>query len=1161
MPPFPFPKELFPPGTFPPGMKFSTDFHMPPAVEELLENGGPDALAAMMGGGDAAGGPFGFGADDDDDDEWEEYEPGGDAGRSARSRGARSSRRGPGPGSGSSRRGGRGGGRGGFPGGAPFPGAGTGFPGFPPASFFGGDTTQSMPDDEELERMFAAMGPGAFENMLREDARAGGAAGEEAAALLEMLENDPSGEMRRAMMAGMGGGGGGADDLASEFGGFGLGGGGDRRGGAGGRDPRRRGAHKGGGHRRGRGGRGGVGAGAPFPPGFFGSAAAATTRGDEEEEEDDEPSSPAPGANAARNKKKKEKAKAKKAAAEREATTGTAPDDSSSDVPAWSPKPPFASYPSDVDRPTVKRWCDAAKDGQVGTMRAMLDACPALLHARGTGIGHTALHWACARGESGTVAWLLTEAGSDPNAVNSEGATPLHAAAANGQMDAVLALARHGADPGVKDENGERAGDAARSRGHAAVAAILGSPIGSQNGPQNGQNATSNGATTSHKVAGDAYETEARPRAPSRSPRAPPRSAPAQSAVPAAADDDSSSSDDEDTKTAKLAKMSAEAKQKGNAAFSAGDYPKAVKQFTMAIRMDKQNHVLFSNRSAAYTALGKYEEGLADAERCVRLAPKWGKGYGRKGAALTGLGQGGEAVKAYLAGLGVEPESEALRSGLAEAKAAIRAAQDRYKEMWGKEAPPTDAVDVEAPPAPVDDHTTRADPIPAKPRPPAEDLGASEETAPVVASDDAKENVAPLAPDVAAVTASVNALDKTDVRAWLSAAKEGDLARMKAMYAKNPAFLYAWGKGTSLGFTANSALHWAAAKGRVDVIRWLLSHGMSPDVTNNADSTPLHSAAGAGQDGAIRALTLEGGADASLRNGLDETPRDVAVGRKKGDGDALAATIDLCSRASALVSAKAAGEAWPMRTMQATLQLAGRDLRMYSEKREFIAATEELLGSMPGRIDPIGGARLPMPSLFARPEEGKVDATRAKAEPAVAAAAPPPPAARPPAPAGVPAAADDDSSSSDDEDAKTAKLAKMSAEAKQKGNAAFSAGDYPKAVKQFTMAIRMDKQNHVLFSNRSAAYTALGKYEEGLADAERCVRLAPKWGKGYGRKGAALTGLGQGGEAVKAYLAGLGVEPESEALRSGLAEAKAAIRAAQDRYKEMWGKEAPGSEA
>ena len=119
MPPFPFPKELFPPGTFPPGMKFSTDFHMPPAVEELLESGGPDALAAMMAGADAPAGTSSFAFGRSDDDEWEDA---GDAGgghrggsRSARSR--RSSRRagaGPGSGSGSSRR--RRGGRGGFPG-------------------------------------------------------------------------------------------------------------------------------------------------------------------------------------------------------------------------------------------------------------------------------------------------------------------------------------------------------------------------------------------------------------------------------------------------------------------------------------------------------------------------------------------------------------------------------------------------------------------------------------------------------------------------------------------------------------------------------------------------------------------------------------------------------------------------------------------------------------------------------------------------------------------------------------------------------------------------------------------------------------------------------------------------------------------------------------
>ena len=104
-------------------------------------------------------------------------------------------------------------------------------------------------------------------------------------------------------------------------------------------------------------------------------------------------SSPAPGANAARNKKKREKAKAKKASVKASAAgfepgTSHAPTNSIT----WSPKPPFASHPTGglPDRDTIKRWCDAAKDGNVGAMRTMLAATPCLLHARGTGVGHRA---------------------------------------------------------------------------------------------------------------------------------------------------------------------------------------------------------------------------------------------------------------------------------------------------------------------------------------------------------------------------------------------------------------------------------------------------------------------------------------------------------------------------------------------------------------------------------------------------------------------------------------------------------------------------------------------------------------------------------------------------------------------------------------------------
>ncbi|KAL3499516.1 hypothetical protein ACH5RR_038609 [Cinchona calisaya] len=121
--------------------------------------------------------------------------------------------------------------------------------------------------------------------------------------------------------------------------------------------------------------------------------------------------------------------------------------------------------------------------------------------------------------------------------------------------------------------------------------------------------------------------------------------------------------------------MADEAKAKGNAAFSAGKYEEAIRHFTEAINLSPTNHVLYSNRSAAYASLSKFSDALSDAEKTVELKPDWSKGYSRLGAAHLGLRRYDDAVSAYKKGLEIDPNNEALKSGLADAQSA----QDRSK--------------------------------------------------------------------------------------------------------------------------------------------------------------------------------------------------------------------------------------------------------------------------------------------------------------------------------------------------------------------------------------------------------------------------------------------------------------------------------------------------
>lgn len=56
-----------------------------------------------------------------------------------------------------------------------------------------------------------------------------------------------------------------------------------------------------------------------------------------------------------------------------------------------------------------------------------------------------------------------------------------------------------------------------------------------------------------------------------------------------------------------------------------GDFQEAIKYFSEAIKLDPSNHVLYSNRSAAYASLKNYNDALKDAEKTVELKPDWAK--------------------------------------------------------------------------------------------------------------------------------------------------------------------------------------------------------------------------------------------------------------------------------------------------------------------------------------------------------------------------------------------------------------------------------------------------------------------------------------------------------------------------------------------------------
>ena len=106
-------------------------------------------------------------------------------------------------------------------------------------------------------------------------------------------------------------------------------------------------------------------------------------------------------------------------------------------------------------------------------------------------------------------------------------------------------------------------------------------------------------------------------------------------------------------------------KDQGNAFFADGNYGQAIVLYTQALAECATHHVALCNRAACHLKMGDHAAALADAQACVGLSPSFAKAHFRSGLALHALGRHGDAVRAYLTALDLEPHNVQIKDALA----------------------------------------------------------------------------------------------------------------------------------------------------------------------------------------------------------------------------------------------------------------------------------------------------------------------------------------------------------------------------------------------------------------------------------------------------------------------------------------------------------------
>lgn len=115
----------------------------------------------------------------------------------------------------------------------------------------------------------------------------------------------------------------------------------------------------------------------------------------------------------------------------------------------------------------------------------------------------------------------------------------------------------------------------------------------------------------------------------------------------------------------------AEAKERGNVKFKAGDFRGAIEEYSEAIKRNPKSAVYYNNRATAKTKVMDWIGALADAEESIKRDPTYVKAYARKGAIQMFTKEFHKAMDTFKKGLELAPDDPECKSGLQQVVAKI----------------------------------------------------------------------------------------------------------------------------------------------------------------------------------------------------------------------------------------------------------------------------------------------------------------------------------------------------------------------------------------------------------------------------------------------------------------------------------------------------------